>query len=168
MAKDSLYRDRNLQVIFGVTLMAVLGVTSITPAFPSIMRELGITGSQVGLLITSFTLPGVILAPFLGVLADRFGRKKILVPSLFLFAIAGTAEQLPDLAVPNGFELVVRGKPGNTGDIYLGNSKVNAEDVNERLPYSKGNGLTLKVTNANLVWVDAAVPGEGVDYWVET
>jgi MFS family permease len=91
MAKDSLYRDKNLQVIFGVTLMAVLGVSSITPAFPSITRELGISGGQVGMLITFFTLPGAILAPFLGVLADRFGRKKILVPSLFLFAIAGTA-----------------------------------------------------------------------------
>lgn len=91
MAKDSLYRDKNLQIIFGVTLMAVLGVSSITPAFPSIMRELGITVGQVGLLITFFTLPGAILAPFLGVAADRFGRKKILVPSLFLFAITGTA-----------------------------------------------------------------------------
>jgi MFS family permease len=37
-----------------------------------------------------FTLPGVLLSPVLGVLADRFGRKRILVPSLFLFAIAGT------------------------------------------------------------------------------
>jgi ACDE family multidrug resistance protein len=91
MAKDSLYRDRNLQIIFGVTLMAVLGVSSITPAFPIMTRKLGITGDQVGLLITFFTLPGVILTPILGALADRFGRKKILVPSLFLFAIAGTA-----------------------------------------------------------------------------
>jgi len=91
MARDSLYRDRNLQVIFGVTLMAILGVSSITPAFPSIMRELNLTGSQIGLLITFFTLPGVILAPVMGVLADRFGRKRILVPSLFFFAIAGTA-----------------------------------------------------------------------------
>jgi len=65
MAKDSLYRDRNLQIIFGVTLMAVLGVSSITPAFPSMTRELGITGGQIGLLITFFTLPGAILAPFM-------------------------------------------------------------------------------------------------------
>ena len=36
MPKKSLYRDRNLQIIFGVTLMAVLGVSSIIPAFPSI------------------------------------------------------------------------------------------------------------------------------------
>jgi hypothetical protein len=28
------YRDHNLYVLFGVTLMAVLGVSSITPALP--------------------------------------------------------------------------------------------------------------------------------------
>ncbi len=86
-----LYRDHNLQVIFGVTLMAVLGVASIAPAFPKIMDGLGITPGEVGLLITVFTLPGIILTPFLGILADRFGRKKILVPALFLFAFAGAA-----------------------------------------------------------------------------
>lgn len=91
MVKDNLYRDRNLQIIFGVTLMAVLGVSSITPAFPLMLHELGISGGQVGLLITSFTMPGVILSPFLGVMADRWGRKRILVPSLFFFAITGTA-----------------------------------------------------------------------------
>lgn len=34
-----------------------------------------------------FTLPGVLFAPVLGVLADRFGRKKNLVPSLLLLGI---------------------------------------------------------------------------------
>ena len=29
----------------------------------------------------------------------------------------------PDLVVPDGFALVVRALPGNTGNIYLGNSK---------------------------------------------
>ena len=62
--------------------MAVLGVSSITPVFPDLVRELGISGVEVGLLITFFTLPGVFLAPVLGVLADRFGRKKILIPSI--------------------------------------------------------------------------------------
>ena len=81
---------------------------------------------------------------------------------------AGTAEQLPDVTVPNGFSLVVRAKPGNTGNVFYGNSKANAEDVTKRLTFSAGNGVTLRVTNTNLVWVDAALPGEGVEYWVET
>lgn len=86
-----LLRDPNLHVIFGVTLMAVLGVSSITPAFPQIADALGLTPAQVGLLVAIFTLPGAVLTPILGVLGDRFGRKRVLVPSLVVFAVAGTA-----------------------------------------------------------------------------
>ncbi len=71
--------------------MAIMGVASVTPAFPLIAEEFGVSPKQVGYLITFFTFPGVFLAPVLGVLADRMGRKKILVPSLFLFGIAGSA-----------------------------------------------------------------------------
>src|SRR5660397_271821 len=91
MPDSYLLRNRNLRVIFSVTLMAVMSVSSITPAFPKIIHEFAISGIEVGLLITAFTLPGGCLAPFLGVLGDRWGRKKILVPSLLLFAVAGTA-----------------------------------------------------------------------------
>ncbi|MBD3166341.1 MFS transporter, partial [bacterium] len=37
------------------------------------------------------TLPGVFLTPVLGVLADRWGRKTVLIPSLLLVGVAGTA-----------------------------------------------------------------------------
>lgn len=90
-ADKPVYLQTNLQIIFGVTLMSVLGVSSITPAFPSIVQELNISAKSIGLLITAFTLPGVLLTPILGVLADRFGRKVILVPAMFLFALAGGA-----------------------------------------------------------------------------
>lgn len=81
--------------------------------------------------------------------------------------VPGTAEHLPSLVVPDGFSLVVRALPGNTQNIYLGKSKSLAEDVDERLTYSKGNGLTLQVQNASSIWVDAEVAGEGVDFWCE-
>jgi MFS transporter, ACDE family, multidrug resistance protein len=47
--------------------MAVLGVSSVIPAFPTIVRELNVSSGQVGLLITVFTLPGILLTPVLGV-----------------------------------------------------------------------------------------------------
>jgi MFS family permease len=51
------YRSPELQAIFGVTLMAVLGVSSIAPALPRIAATLGVSAGQVGLLVTAFTLP---------------------------------------------------------------------------------------------------------------
>ena len=84
-------RDTNLRLLFGVTLMAVMGVAVIAPAFPRIIRELGISSGQVGLLVTIFTLPGIVLTPLLGVMADRVGRKTVLLPSLILFGTAGLA-----------------------------------------------------------------------------
>ena len=86
-----LYLDANLHLIFSITMIAVMGVANLTPAFPKMIEQLKIPPSSIGLVITSFTLPGVILTPLMGVIADRWGRKKILVPSLFLFGIAGTA-----------------------------------------------------------------------------
>ena len=39
------YKDHNLHVLFGVTLMAVLGVSSITPALPEIRDVFGVTSA---------------------------------------------------------------------------------------------------------------------------
>lgn len=86
-----LYLDKNLQFVFGVTLMTVMGVSSIIPALPDIIEGLHIGPAHIGWVISAFTLPGVLLAPLVGILADRIGRKAILVPSLFLFGIFGTA-----------------------------------------------------------------------------
>jgi len=91
MTSESIFRNKNLYIIFGITLIAIMGVASLTPAFPDIIRYFNISPQQVGGLIVAFTLPGVFLTPFTGMLADRYGRKKVLVPSLFLFGIAGFA-----------------------------------------------------------------------------
>jgi ACDE family multidrug resistance protein len=89
--QKKLWRDRNLLILFGVTLMAVLGVSSISPVLPTMQEYFHVSEGQIALLITFFTLPGVFLAPVLGVMADRWGRKRILVPSLVIFALAGVA-----------------------------------------------------------------------------
>ncbi len=91
MPSPPLYLDPNLQIVFGVSLMAVLGVSSITPAFPGVGRALDVPSQTVAHLITAFTLPGVLFTPILGILTDRWGRKQILIPALALFGIAGGA-----------------------------------------------------------------------------
>ena len=89
--QKNLYPDKNLLIVFAVSLVAVLGVGSVTPAFPKLAQELNVPQQNIGFLVTVFTLPAFLLGPIIGVLADRFGRKKVIVPSLFLFGIAGTA-----------------------------------------------------------------------------
>jgi MFS family permease len=89
--RKPVYQELNFQIVCAVTLIAVLGVSSVTPAFPKLATVLNINPKDLGLLVTVFTLPAFILGPIIGVVADRWGRKKILIPSLFLFAIAGTA-----------------------------------------------------------------------------
>jgi MFS transporter, ACDE family, multidrug resistance protein len=137
----AVYRDTNLQVIFCVTLLAVMGVASITPAFPAIAREMVMTADKVGWLITVFTIPGVLFTPVLGILADRIGRKKVLVPSLLLFALAGSL-----CAFSTEFQtlLILRFLQGSgaaslaslsstmIGDMYSGS------DLNEAMGYNSG------------------------------
>ena len=91
MNEDRLLKDRKLYVIFGITLIAVMGVASITPALPKITQTLNLSKSEVGLLISAFTFPGIFVTPIAGIFADRWGRKAVLVPALFLFSIAGSS-----------------------------------------------------------------------------
>ncbi|OLZ39385.1 hypothetical protein A6E15_18605 [Natrinema saccharevitans] len=49
----------------------------------------GISDTQIGLVITAYTLPGVILTPFIGLLSDRLGRRTVVLPLLLLFGLAG-------------------------------------------------------------------------------
>jgi MFS family permease len=86
---QKVYQDQNLKIVIAVTLMAVLGSSSIGPALPALAQDFKIPSERIGLVIAAFVLPIAIGTPVCGVLADRFGRKQILVPSLLLFAIAG-------------------------------------------------------------------------------
>lgn len=139
ISKNSLLRDINLYIIFGVTLTSVMGVSNIAPAFPTIGRALEVNTNQIGLLITFFTIPGIIFTPIFGILADRFNRKVILVPSLFLFGIAGTACALADtfqellmFRVFQGIGSAALGVLNLTliGDLYLGNDRATVMGYN--------------------------------------
>jgi len=83
------WRSRTLYVILACSLMGVMGVSLISPVLPDLRPVFGVTDAQVGLVITAYTLPGIVVTPFVGLVADRFGRRRVVVPLLFLFAVAG-------------------------------------------------------------------------------
>ncbi|GAB1542881.1 hypothetical protein NUACC21_55550 [Scytonema sp. NUACC21] len=87
---SNIYQDKNFYIINTLTLIAILGGTIFNPALPTISQVFNVSSEQVALVATLFQLPGAIVTPIFGVLADTFGRKQILVPSLLMFALGGT------------------------------------------------------------------------------
>lgn len=88
--------NKNLFGIYLVTSLSMAGVFTISPALPVIANALQISKSDISYLITAFTLGTVLVAPFVGLIADKVGRKKLLIPSLYLFGIAGFCCGLTD------------------------------------------------------------------------
>ncbi len=77
-----------------LTVLPFMVCTGIVYSILSLyMAEVGLSKSQIGLLYTSGAVAGAIGAPFLGGLADRFGRKNVLLFSMcgFAFVFAGYA-----------------------------------------------------------------------------
>lgn len=70
--------------------MSVLGAVLLTPVIPQLLAQFG--GSPLVLLIISApALMIAVFAPFAGQIADRVGRKNLLVVTMFVYAIVGTA-----------------------------------------------------------------------------
>ena len=90
MNNERLLLCRNLHIIFCVTMIAVMEVSIISPVLPTIASSLNLTSKQANLMIVFFTMPGIFLSPFMGIAGDRFGRKKVLVPSLLIFGTCGS------------------------------------------------------------------------------
>lgn len=96
------------------------------------------------------------------------GNKSTFVTGQKNVAAAGTAEQLPDVAIPDGFRAIILAKPGNAGYVYLGNSKANAESATARFDrLEAGDSIAVQLTNLNLLWAKVSEDGEGISYYVE-
>ena len=80
-----------LGLILAVTATGIMANTLLSPAIPNILDDFGVGDSGAGVLIAAGSLPGVIVAPVVGVLADRLGRRRVLVPCLAVFGVFGVA-----------------------------------------------------------------------------
>ncbi|MFC7165030.1 MFS transporter [Halospeciosus flavus] len=110
------WRSPFLHVALASSLMGVMGVSLISPALPAVKQALALTDAQASLLLTAYALPGIFLAPVMGILADRYGRRAALVPSLVVYGISGGA-----IVFVHDFTsiLVLRGIQGATGSTLV-------------------------------------------------
>jgi predicted MFS family arabinose efflux permease len=72
-----------------ITITGIMANTLVTPAVPDIRDAFNVGTAAAGLLLATATAPGIVLAPILGLLADRYGRREVVVPCLVLFGVTG-------------------------------------------------------------------------------
>lgn len=80
-----------LTLVYGITLLATMGISSLLPALPLLTEAFNIPLERSWQIIAAFALPGLFSVPVLGILADRIGRKRVLLCSLALFTLGGAA-----------------------------------------------------------------------------
>jgi MFS family permease len=79
---------RYLPLILGITGMGVLTFNLIAPTLPDLADALGVSRAAIGLVQGVVAAPGVVLAIFIGYLADLKGRRFVAVGSLLIFRVA--------------------------------------------------------------------------------
>jgi hypothetical protein len=72
---------------------------------------------------------------------------------------AGTRVQLPNIPCR---EVTVIAKRANTGSIFVGGATVSATVYGSDM--SARDSFTFRVSNANMIWIDASISGEGISY----
>jgi EmrB/QacA subfamily drug resistance transporter len=76
-----------ISVVLGATLMP-LNSTMIAVALPEITGDLGVSVARSSWLVTAYLVALASLLPLAGDLADRFGRRKMILTGLTVFGIA--------------------------------------------------------------------------------
>ncbi|MBW4627945.1 MAG: MFS transporter [Brasilonema octagenarum HA4186-MV1] len=87
-SSTNIFQDKNFYIINLVTVVGILGGTLYNPALPTIQDKIfHVTPEEASWISTLFQLPGAVITPIFGILADVLGRKQVLIPSLLVFAL---------------------------------------------------------------------------------
>jgi MFS transporter, ACDE family, multidrug resistance protein len=130
--------DRAFRLLLLVNLSPPLGTALVSPLLDSLTEPYAVSEATIGLMVTVFTAPSIILIPLVGVLSDRIGRKPVILSGLLLFGIGGTALTLTsDFSAVLGLRFIQGiGFAGLTpvivtslGDLYSGSEEATAQGI---------------------------------------
>lgn len=118
--------NKKLNVLYFNIFLMFLGISIVIPVLPTILDDLDLNGSDLGLLVAVFALFQMIASPFGGRFADKYGKKIVIIIGLlifsiseFIFAVGNTFSILLFSRVLGGISaaLVMPGVNGMIGDL---------------------------------------------------
>jgi len=83
-----------LLLVVPCAILNALGMDIFAPALPEMMMKLGTTEQKIQYVAITFTLAVGIGQPLIGILCDKFGRRKVMIASVFLFSFTSFATSL--------------------------------------------------------------------------
>jgi DHA1 family multidrug resistance protein-like MFS transporter len=86
---------KNVRILAFTLLVVMLGYGMIMPVMPFLIEQFGAGGTELGWLVSTYSLMQLVCAPLWGILSDRIGRKPVIAIgvlgyaiTLFLFGLA--------------------------------------------------------------------------------
>jgi len=90
-ADSGIVRERPFQLLLLINVLPPLGTALLSPVLGSLVEPLGASTANIGLMMSAFTAPSIVVIPVAGVLSDRYGRRPVLLFGLVWFGLTGTA-----------------------------------------------------------------------------
>ncbi|GAB4459744.1 MAG: MFS transporter [Elainellaceae cyanobacterium] len=84
-------RFRQLLVLLAAGGLTTMTGSVVAPVFPEIVRQFQFDRSWAGMLTSTHALTTALFTPVFGILADRIGKRQVLLPSLLCYALFGFA-----------------------------------------------------------------------------
>ncbi|MBF6235438.1 MFS transporter, partial [Nocardia farcinica] len=70
--------SKQLITLYFNIFLVFLGIGLVVPVLPVYLKDLGLNGSDLGILVAAFALAQMVISPFGGNLADKLGKKLII------------------------------------------------------------------------------------------
>ncbi|WP_240374460.1 MFS transporter [Bacillus piscicola] len=100
----------DLVALASIPLMMTLGNSMLIPILPLMEREIDITPLQSSLMISIYSLIAIVLIPLSGYISDKVGRKKVIVPSLFIVAAGGLVSSFAAWQMESPYTVIMIGR----------------------------------------------------------
>ena len=130
--------DPAFLVVLLLALVGTLGTNVLSAALPGIATNLNVSDARVGLVLSTFKFAAMVATVATSVLADLYGRRPVVLPSLIVFGIAGVAmfgvDSFPMLLglcvlLGVGFAGVMPLSIALIGDVYSGEAGSTAQGI---------------------------------------